>query len=58
MALTPPRGCVGGYRNCIMRVVVDTSRQRSMIESIDSSGGTFRSTVKWKNLQDHPNSVE
>jgi hypothetical protein len=39
MALTPPRGCVGGYRNCIMRVVVEASGQRAMIDRSTAAVG-------------------
>jgi hypothetical protein len=38
------------YGERIVRVVAETSGQRAIIESVDDSGRTFRSAVKWTNL--------
>jgi hypothetical protein len=40
------------YGERTVRVVAETSGQRAIIESIDESGRTFRSAVKWANLAD------
>jgi hypothetical protein len=37
-------------RQRIVRVVAEARGQRTMIESIDETGRTLRSTVKWINL--------
>ncbi|WP_337689765.1 hypothetical protein [Mycetohabitans sp. B46] len=38
------------YRQRIVRVVAEARGQRAMIESIDETGRTLTSTVKWINL--------
>ncbi|WP_323073541.1 hypothetical protein IHE33_12905 (plasmid) [Mycetohabitans endofungorum] len=46
----PPIGALMRYRQRIVRVVAEARGQRAMIESIDETGRTLRSTVKWINL--------
>ncbi|MGF6604702.1 hypothetical protein P3T23_009458 [Paraburkholderia sp. GAS448] len=48
----PPIGALMRYGERIVRVVAEASGQRAIIESVDDSGRTFRSTVKWANLAD------
>jgi hypothetical protein len=40
-------GAGRGYRTRIVRVVAEARGQRAMIESLDTAGRTFVSTVKW-----------
>ena len=48
----PPIGALMRYGERIVRVVAEASGQRAIIESVDDSGRTFRSAVKWANLAD------
>jgi hypothetical protein len=48
----PPIGALTRYGERIVRVVAEASGQRAIIESVDDSGRTFRSAVKWANLAD------
>ena len=49
-ALCPPIGALLRYRTRIVRVVAEARGQRAMIESLDTAGNTFVSTVKWVSL--------
>ncbi|MBK5090551.1 hypothetical protein IQ287_31855 [Burkholderia sp. R-69927] len=49
-ALCPPIGALLRYRTRIVRVVAEARGQRAMIESLDTAGRTFVSTVKWVSL--------
>ncbi|MEP9326569.1 hypothetical protein PPMP20_26065 [Paraburkholderia phymatum] len=40
------------YGERAVRVIAEASRQRVIIESVDEDGRTFRSTVKWANLEE------
>jgi hypothetical protein len=40
------------YRTRIVRVIAEARGQRAMIESLDTTAGTFVSTVKWVSLRD------
>ena len=54
-ALCPPIGALLRYRTRIVRivrVVAEARGQRAMIESLDTTGGTFVSTVKWNSLRE------
>ena len=48
----PPIGALMRYGERIVRVVAEASGQRAIIESVDDSGRTFRSAVKWTKLAD------
>ncbi|WP_345815139.1 hypothetical protein AAGS40_22705 [Paraburkholderia sp. PREW-6R] len=50
--LCPPIGALLRYRARIVRVVAEARGQRAMIESLDASGKTFVSTVKWHSLRE------
>ena len=47
----PPIGALMRYGERTVRVVAEASGQRVIIESVDEDGRTFRSTVKWANLE-------
>ncbi|MFM0732704.1 hypothetical protein PQQ52_19685 [Paraburkholderia sediminicola] len=49
-ALCPPIGALLRDRTRIVRVVAEARGQRAMIESLDTAGRTFVSTVKWVSL--------
>ncbi|MGF6902354.1 hypothetical protein P3T22_003631 [Paraburkholderia sp. GAS348] len=49
-ALCPPIGALLRYRTRIVRVVAEARGQRAMIESLDTAGRSFVSTVKWNSL--------
>ena len=49
-ALCPPIGALLRYRTRIARVIAEARGQRAMIESLDTTGRTFVSTVKWVSL--------
>ncbi|MFM0168520.1 MULTISPECIES: hypothetical protein [Paraburkholderia] len=51
-ALCPPIGALLRYRARIVRVVAEARGQRAMIESLDTTGRTFVSTVKWNSLRE------
>ncbi|WP_429300443.1 hypothetical protein [Paraburkholderia sp. GAS199] len=51
-ALCPPIGALLRYQARIVRVVAEARGQRAMIESRDTSGRTFVSTVKWDSLRE------
>ncbi|WNC93400.1 hypothetical protein RI103_21585 [Paraburkholderia sp. FT54] len=51
-ALCPPIGALLCYRARIVRVVAEARGQRAMIESLDTAGRTFVSTVKWNSLRE------
>lgn len=46
----PPIGALMRYQQRIVRVLAEARGQRAMIESIDETGRTLTSTVKWVNL--------
>ncbi|MGF6758948.1 hypothetical protein P3T16_006376 [Paraburkholderia sp. GAS42] len=50
--LCPPIGALLRYRTRIVRVVAEARGQRAMIESLDTTGRTFVSTVKWDSLRE------
>jgi len=45
--LCPPIGTLLRYRARTVRVVAEACGHRAMIESLDTTGRTFVSTVKW-----------
>ncbi|MFM0084864.1 hypothetical protein P0D72_39285 [Paraburkholderia sediminicola] len=49
-ALCPPIGALLRYRTRVVRVIAEARGQRAMIESLDTTGRTFVSTVKWGSL--------
>ncbi|KAE8755326.1 hypothetical protein FSO04_34915 [Paraburkholderia madseniana] len=49
-ALCPPIGALLRYRTRIVRVVAEARGQRAIIESLDTAGRSFVSTVKWNRL--------
>lgn len=49
-ALCPPIGALLRYQARIVRVIAEARGQRAMIESLDTTGHTFVSTVKWTSL--------
>lgn len=51
-ALCPPIGMLLRYRARIVRVVAEARGQRAMIESLDTTGRPFVSTVKWNSLSE------
>ncbi|MBK3745039.1 hypothetical protein G3A39_38245 [Paraburkholderia aspalathi] len=51
-ALCPPIGALLRYRTRIVRVVAEARGQRAMIESLDTAGRSFVSTVKWASLRE------
>jgi hypothetical protein len=51
-AFRPPIGALLRYRTRIVRVVAEARGQRAMIESPDSAGRSFVSTVKWNSLRE------
>lgn len=51
-ALCPPIGALLRYQARIVRVVAEARGQRAMIESLDTTGRTFVSTVKWNSLRE------
>ena len=53
-ALCPPIGALLRYRT---RVVAEARGQRAMIESLDTTGRTFVSTVKWVSLRELGNQL-
>lgn len=46
----PTIGALLRYRTRIVRVIAEARGQRAMIESLDTTGRTFVSTVKWGSL--------
>ena len=50
--LCPPIGALLRYRTRIVRVIAEARGQRAMIESLDTTGRTFVSTVKWGSLRE------
>jgi hypothetical protein len=50
--LCPPNGPLLRYRMRIVRVIAEARGQRAMIESLDTAGRTFVSTVKWNSLRE------
>ncbi|MFP3586884.1 hypothetical protein SCB29_24940 [Paraburkholderia sp. SIMBA_055] len=50
--LCPPVGALLRYRTRIVRVIAEARGQRAMIESLDTTGRTFVSTVKWHSLRE------
>ena len=56
-ALCPPIGALLRYRTRIVRVVAEARGQRAMIESLDTAGRTFVSTVKWGSLSELGNQL-
>jgi hypothetical protein len=51
-ALCPPIGALLRYQTHTMRVVAEARGQRAMIESLDTTGRTFVSIVKWDSLRE------
>jgi hypothetical protein len=45
--LCPTIGALLRYQTRIVRVIAEARGQRAMIESLDTAGRTFVSTVKW-----------
>ena len=56
-ALCPPIGELLRYRTRIVRVIAEARGQRAMIESLDTTGRTFVSTVKWVSLRELGNQL-
>ncbi|MGF7128818.1 hypothetical protein P3T40_000284 [Paraburkholderia sp. EB58] len=50
--LCPPIGTLLRYRTRIVRVIAEARGQRAMIESLDTAGRSFVSTVKWHSLRE------
>jgi hypothetical protein len=50
--LCPSVGALLRYRTRIVRVIAEPRGQRAMIESLDTTGRTFVSTVKWNSLRE------
>ncbi|CAE6788666.1 hypothetical protein R69776_04651 [Paraburkholderia nemoris] len=50
--MCPPIGALLRYRTRIVRVIAEARGQRAMIESLDTTGRTFVSTVKWGSLRE------
>lgn len=50
--LSPPIGTLLRYRTRIVRVIAEARGQRAMIESLDTAGRSFVSTVKWHSLRE------
>jgi hypothetical protein len=50
--LCPPVGALLRYRTHIVRVIAEARGQRAMIESRDTTGRIFVSTVKWNSLRE------
>lgn len=50
--LCPPIGTLLRYRTRIVRVIAEARGQRAMIESLDTVGRSFVSTVKWHSLHE------
>jgi hypothetical protein len=50
--LCPPIGALLRYRTRIVRVIAEARGQRAMIESLDTTGRTFVSAVKWDSLRE------
>ncbi|MEM5340572.1 hypothetical protein [Paraburkholderia azotifigens] len=48
----PPIGALMRYGERAVRAIAEASGQRVIIESVDEDGRTFRSTVKWVNLEE------
>lgn len=51
-ALCPPIGALLRYRTRIVRVIAEARGQRAVIESLDTTGRTFVSAVKWDSLRE------
>jgi hypothetical protein len=51
-AFCPPIGALLRYRTRIVRVIAEARGQRAMIESLDTTGQTFVSAVKWNSLRE------
>jgi hypothetical protein len=47
----PTIGALLRYRTRIVRVLAEARGQRAMIESLDTTGRAFVSTVKWDSLR-------
>jgi hypothetical protein len=47
-----PIGALLRYRTRIVRVIAEARGQRAMIESLDTAGRAFVSTVKWNSLRE------
>ncbi|NPT57174.1 hypothetical protein [Paraburkholderia elongata] len=55
----PTIGALLRYRTRIVRVIAEARGQQAMIESLDTTGRTFVSRVKWGSLRDSaPSSSE
>ena len=48
----PTIGALLRYQTRIVRVIAEARGQRAMIESLDTAGTTFVSTVKWGSLHE------
>lgn len=53
----PTMGALLRYRTRIVRVIAEARGQRAMIESLDTTGGTLVSTVKWVSLRELGNQL-
>ncbi len=53
----PTIGALLRYRTRIVRVIAEARGQRAMIESLDTTGRTFVSTVKWVSLRELGNQL-
>ena len=53
----PTIGALLRYRTRIVRVIAEARGQRAMIESLDVTGRTFVSTVKWVSLRELGNQL-
>lgn len=52
LSVCPAIGALLRYRTRVVRVVAEACGQRAMIESRDTTGRTFVSTVKWGSLRE------
>lgn len=48
----PPIDALLRYRTRIVRAVAEARGQRAMIESLDTAGRSFVSTVQWNSLRE------
>jgi hypothetical protein len=53
----PTIGALLRYRTRIVRVIAEARGRRAMIESLDTTGRTFVSTVKWVSLRELGNQL-
>jgi hypothetical protein len=53
----PTIGALLRYGTRVVRVIAEARGQRAMIESLDTAGRTFVSTVKWGSLRELGNQL-